>query len=62
MTKTLEDEDGNPREGDILKQLKKELRKMKVDELKEDSFKTNYQEEVTYYLRDTEGARSRRDQ
>ena len=34
---------------------------MKVDENREDNFKINYQEEVTYYMRNTEGARSRRD-
>ena len=35
----LEDKDGNPREGEILEQMKKELKRMKVAENREEPFK-----------------------
>ena len=35
----LEDADGNPRQGDILEMMKKELKRMKVAENREEPFK-----------------------
>ena len=62
---TLEDVDGNPKEGEILELMKKELRKMKVAENREEPFKkkidTYYQEDDTYYTRNTDDDRSERD-
>ena len=55
----LEDKDGNPREGDIVEQMKKELKRMKVVENREEPFEKK--EEKTYYMRNGEGNRSRRD-
>ena len=63
----LEDVDGNPKEGDMLELMKKELRKMKVAENREEPFKekkgttTNYLEDNTYYVWNTDDNRSRRD-
>ena len=63
----LEDVDGNSNEGDILELMKKELKKMKVVENREEPFKkkkeiaTNYLESETYYVRNTDDNRSRRD-
>ena len=62
----LEDVDGNPKEGEMLELMKKELRKMKVAENREEPFKkkestTYYQEDTTYYVRNTDDNRSRRD-
>ena len=45
----LEDEDGNPRDGDRLEVMKKELKRMKVVENREEPFKTHYQEDTTYW-------------
>ena len=61
----LEDADGNPKEGDTLEIMKKELKKMKVVENKEEPFKekkgttTNYLEDDTYFVWNTEDKRSR---
>ena len=62
----LEDVDGNPKEGEMLELMKKELRKMKVAENREEPFKkkesmTYYQEDTTYYVWNTDDNRSRRD-
>ena len=63
----LEDVDGNPKEGDILELMKKELKKMKVVENREEPFKKkkevaiNYLECETYYVRIANDNRSRRD-
>ena len=61
----LEDTDGNPKEGDILDMMKKELKRMKVAENREEPFKkgivTNYLAEDTYYIWNAEDNRSRRD-
>ena len=50
----LEDADGNPKEGNNLDRMKKELRRMKVAENREEPFKkgiaTNYLDEDTYYV------------
>ena len=60
----LEDADGNPKEGDTLELMKKELKRMKVVENREEPFKkgiaTNYLEDV-YYVQNTDDSRSRRD-
>ena len=58
----LEDVDGNPKEGEMLELMKKELRKMKVAENREEPFKkkestTYYQEDTTYYVRNTDDNR-----
>ena len=47
----LEDVDGNPKEGEMLELMKKELRKMKVAENREEPFKKK--ESTTYYQEDT---------
>ena len=57
----LEDKDGNPKEGEILEQMKKELKRMKVVENREEPFRKGEREEKTYYMRNGEGNRSRRD-
>ena len=61
----LEDADGNPKEGNILDMMKKELKRMKVAENREEPFKkgiaTNYLAEDTYYVWNAEDNRSRRD-
>ena len=62
----LEDEDGKPREGETLGRMKKELKRMRVTERREDPFKeglgTNYvSTEETYYVRNGNDYRSRRD-
>ena len=64
----LEDVDGNPREGEMLELMKKDLRKMKVADNREEPFKkkegtTTYYQEDTYlkYVQNTNGNRSRRD-
>ena len=57
----LEDEDGNPRDGDRLEVMKKELKRMKVVENREEPLKTYYQEDTTYRVRNDGGNRSRRD-
>ena len=62
----LEDVDGNPKAGETLELMKKELRKMKVAENREEPFKkkesmTYYQEDTTNYVRNNEDNRSRRD-
>ena len=52
----MEDIDGNPKEGDTLEMMKKDLKKMKVAENREEQFKekkgttTNYLENDTYYV------------
>ena len=62
----LEDVDGNPKEGDTLEMMKKELKKMKVAENREEPFKekkgttTNYLEDDTYFVQNAEDRRSRR--
>ena len=60
----LEDADGNPKAGDTLELMKKELKRMKVVENREEPFKkgiaTNYREDV-YYVQNTDDNRSRRD-
>ena len=52
----LEDADGNPRQGDMLETMKKELKRMKVSENREESFKngveTNYFGEDVYYCKE----------
>ena len=61
----LEDADRNPKEGNILDVMKKELKRMKVAENREEPFKkgiaTNYLAEDTYYVWNAEDKRSRRD-
>ena len=57
----LENEDGNPRGQNMLDTMKKELKRMKVVENREEPFKTHYQEDTTYYVKNNEGNRSRRD-
>ena len=61
----LEDGDGNPKEGETLELMKRELKRMKVAENREEPFKkkemTYYQEDTTYYVRNNEDNRSRRD-
>ena len=63
----LEDVDCNPKEGDTLEMMKKELKKMKVAENREQLFKekkgitTNYLDDDTYYVWNTDDDRSRRD-
>ena len=61
----LEDEDGNPRQGDMLEMMKKELKRMKVAENREEPFKngieTNYVGEDVYFVRNGNRNRSRRD-
>merc|ERR1712240_124313 len=51
----LEDADRNPRVGETLELMKKELKRMKVAENREELFKkgieTNYVDEDTYYVR-----------
>ena len=60
----LEDADGNPRAGEILELMKKELKRMKVVENREEPFKkgiaTNYLEDI-HYVRNADDNRSRRD-
>ena len=63
----MEDVDCNPKEGDTLEMMKKELKKMKVAENREEPFKekkgitTNFLEKDTYYIQNTDDNRSRRD-
>ena len=63
----LEDVDGYPKEGETLKMIKKDLRKMKVTENREEPFRkkdTYYLEDdtdVTYHVWNTDDDRSRRD-
>ena len=61
----LEDADGNPRQGDTLEMMKKELKRMKVAENREEPFKkgieTNYVDEDVYFVRNGNDNRSRRD-
>ena len=61
----LDDANGNPKEGNILDMMKKELKRMKVAENREELFKkgiaTNYLAEDTYYVWNAEDNRSRRD-
>ena len=61
----LEDADGNPKAGDTLELMKKELKIMKVVENREEPFKkdiaTNYVDEDTYYVQNAYDNRSRRD-
>ena len=63
----LEDVDGNPKEGDMLGLMKKELSKMKVAENSAEPFRkkegttTDYQEDTNYYVWNTDDNRSRRD-
>ena len=61
----LEDADGNPRAGETLELMKKELKRMKVVENREEPFKkgiaTNYVDEDTYYVRNGDDNRSKRD-
>ena len=61
----LEDADGNPKEGETLELMKKELKRMKVAENREEPFKkdivTNYVDEDTYYVQNADDNRSRRD-
>ena len=61
----LEDADRNPKEGNVLDMMKKELKGMKVAENREEPFKkgiaTNYLAEDTYYVRNAEDNRSGRD-
>ena len=62
----LEDVHGNPKEGDTLEMMKKELKKMKVAENREEPFKekkgtTTSFEDDTYYVRNTVDNRSRID-
>ena len=52
--------------GETLELMKKELRNMKVAENREEPFKkkesmTYYQEDTTYYVRNTDDIRSRKD-
>ena len=54
----MEDVNGNPQDGDTLELMKKELRKMKVVENREEPFKN---ENTTYYIRNTDNNRSRKD-
>ena len=49
------DVNGNPKDGDTLELMKKELRKMKVVENREEPFKN---ENTTYYVWNTEDNRS----
>ena len=60
----LEDVDGNPKEGETIELMKKELRKMKVAENREEPFKkgiaTNYIED-TLQVQNTDDKRSRKD-
>ena len=60
----LEDADGNPKAGETLELMKKELKRMKVAENREELFKkgkaTNYVED-TYYVWNADDNRSRRD-
>ena len=60
----LEDADGNPKEGDTLELMKKELKRMKVVENREEPFKkgiaTNYLEDI-HYVWNADDNRSRRD-
>ena len=61
----MEDADGNPRAGDTLELMKKELKRMKVAENREEPFKkgieTNYVDEDVYFVRNGGDNRSRRD-
>ena len=61
----MEDADGNPKEGETLELMKKELKRMKVPENREEPFKkdivTNYVDEDAYYVRNANDNRSRRD-
>ena len=67
MIDILEDVDGNPKEGDMLGLMKKELSKMKVAENSAEPFKkkegttTDYQEDTNYYVWNTDDNRGRRD-
>ena len=54
----IEDVNGNPKDGDTLELMKKELRKMKVVENHEEPFKN---ENTTYYIQNTNDNRSRKD-
>ena len=54
----LEDMNGNPKSGDVLELMKKELRKMKVVEKHEEPLK---KENSTYYVHNNEDNRSRMD-
>ena len=54
----IEDVNGNPKDGDTLELMKKELRKMKVVENCEEPFKN---ENTTYYVRNTDDSRSRKE-
>ena len=60
----LEDADGNPKAGETLELMKKELKRMKVVENREEPFKkgiaTNYLEDI-HYVQNTDDNRSRRD-
>ena len=61
----FEDADGNPKAGETLELMKKDLKRMKVAENREEPFKksiaTNYVDEDTYYVRNADDNRSRRD-
>ena len=57
----MEDGDGNPKAGDTLELMEKELKRINVVENREEPFRTHYQEDATYYVRNKEGNRSRRD-
>ena len=54
----LEDVNGIPRARDTLELMKKEIRKIKVVENREEPFKNK---NTTYYLRNTDDNRSRKD-
>ena len=61
----LEDADGNPKQGETLELMKKELKRMKVAENREEPFKnnitTNYVDKDTYYVWNANDNKSRRD-
>ena len=61
----LEDADGNLKAEETLKLMKKEMKRMKVVENREELFKkdiaTNFVDEDTYYVWNSDDNRSRRD-
>lgn len=61
----LEDADGKPKEGETLELMKEELKRTKVAENRDEPFKkgieTNYLDEDTYFVRNADDNRSRRD-
>ena len=54
----IEDVNGNPKAGDTLELMKKNMRKMKLPDNFEELFK---KENTTYYVRNTDDNRSRKD-